>query len=140
MHLIAGPLSPSAIAEIIAKAGRNTENGAHSLFLGQVRSDIVEGKRVRAIEYSAYEEMVVSEANKIHKTILSEFDDVKSIEILHSKGIVDAGGISLAVMTSGGHREQAQKACARAVELIKTRLPIWKKEIFEDDTNQWKQA
>jgi molybdopterin synthase catalytic subunit len=135
MHLIEGPVLYTAITEIIAKAGKNTENGAHSLFLGQVRSDHTEGKQVRAIEFSAFEEMVIGEADKINKTILSEFGDVKSIEILHSKGIVRAGEISLFVMVSAGHSEQAQKACAKAVEMIRDKLPIWRKEIFEDDTS-----
>ncbi len=130
MHLIEGPVPYSAITELIAKKAKNTETGAHMLFLGQVKSDLVEGKQVRAIEYSAYEEMVISEADKINKTILSEFGDVKSIEIVHSKGLVNAGEISLLVMVSAGNPGQAQAACAKAVELIKDKLPILKREVF----------
>lgn len=139
MHLIEGPLPTTAVTDMITKAGANTENGAHSLFIGQVRSDMVEGKTVKAIEYSAYEEMVITEADKISKTILSEYDDVKGLEILHSRGIVAVGEISLLVIVSSGHRTQAFTACARAVELVKQRLPIWKKEIFADDTDRWKE-
>ena len=139
MHLINGPVTPAAISEIIAKVGENKECGAHSLFLGQVRSDQADGKFVKAIEYSAYEEMVTMEADKINKSVLSEFDDVKTIEVVHSKGLVKSGEISLLVMVSAGHRDHASKACAKAVELIKEKLPIWKKEIFEDDSGQWKQ-
>ena len=139
MHLINGPVPTSKISEIIAKAGENHESGAHSLFLGQVRRDQIEGKYVRAIEYSAYEEMVIGEANKINKSILSEFSDVKSIEVLHSKGLVRAGEVSLLVMVSSGHRQDAINACTKAVELIKEKLPIWKKEIFEDTSEQWRQ-
>jgi molybdopterin synthase catalytic subunit len=139
MHLIDGPVSPGAISEIIAKGGENHECGAHSLFLGQVRRDHREGKYIKAIEYSAYEEMVIMESDKINKSILSEFNDVKSIEIVHSKGHVRSGEISLLVMVSAGHRDHASKACAKAVELIKEKLPIWKKEVFEDESGQWKQ-
>jgi molybdopterin synthase catalytic subunit len=139
MHLINGPVTPTAISEIIAKGGENKECGAHSLFLGQVRSDQADGKFVKAIEYSAYEEMVTMEADKINKSVLSEFDDVKTIEVVHSKGLVKSGEISLLVMVSAGHRDHASKACAKAVELIKEKLPIWKKEIYEDDSGQWKQ-
>jgi len=139
MRLINGPLTPGVISEIVAKGGENQECGAHSLFLGQVRRDKSGGKTVKAIEYSAFEEMVIMEADKINKSILSEFDDVKAIEILHSKGLVKSGGISLLVMISAGHRDHASKACAKAVELIKEKLPIWKKEIFEDDSGQWKE-
>lgn len=140
MRLIDGPVTPAAISEIVARGGTNTDSGAHSLFLGQVRNDMIGGKTVKAIEYSAYEEMVIMEANKIQKSILSEFNDIKSVEIFHSKGMVRAGEISLAVMVSSGHRVHAVKACAKLVELIKEKLPIWKKEIFEDDTEQWKEG
>jgi molybdopterin synthase catalytic subunit len=139
MRLIDGPVTTSVISATIAKSGENHDSGAHSLFLGQVRRDQIEGKYVRAIEYSAYEEMVVMEADKINKTILSEFDDVRTIEIIHSKGLVKTGEISLMVMVSTGNRDQAAKACSKAVELIKEKLPIWKKELFEDDSQQWKQ-
>ncbi len=138
MQIINGPVRPGDISEIVAKAGNFTDSGAHSIFIGQVRKDQVDQKSVKAIEYSAYEEMVVSEADKIKKTILSEFDDVKTIEILHSKGVVNAGEISLVVMVSAGHRRQALGACTKAVELVKQKLPIWKKEILEDDTAQWR--
>jgi molybdopterin synthase catalytic subunit len=139
MHLIEGPVPVNKISEIVAKASENKESGAHSLFLGQVRRDHIEGKYVRAIEYSAYEEMVIMEANKINKSILSEFSDVRSIEVLHSKGLVRTGEISLLVMISAGHRQDAINACSKAVELIKEKLPIWKKEIFEDSSEQWKE-
>ena len=139
MHLIDGPLPPGVISDVVANAGNNTDSGGHSLFVGQVRRDLVDGKYVKAIEYSAYEEMVMSEADKIKKSILSEFDDIKKIEILHSRGIVNAGEISLVVLVSAGHRHDAINACRKAVELIKQKLPIWKKEIFEDNSEQWKE-
>jgi molybdopterin synthase catalytic subunit len=104
MHLIDGPLPPGVISDVVANAGSNTDSGGHSLFVGQVRRDLVDGKYVKAIEYSAYEEMVMSEADKIKKSILSEFDDIKKIEILHSRGIVNAGEISLVLLVSAGHR------------------------------------
>ncbi len=139
MRLIEGAISPAAISEIVFRGGTNTDSGAHSLFLGQVRKDLINGKSVKAIEYSAYEEMVMMEANKILKSVMSEFNDLISIEILHSKGLVNAGEISLVVMVTSGHREHAIKACAKLVELIKEKLPIWKKEILEDDSEKWKQ-
>jgi molybdopterin synthase catalytic subunit len=139
MHLTSGPVAPAAISELVAKGGQNHDCGAHSLFVGQVRRDQTDGKYVRAIEYSAYEEMVIGEADKIYKSVLSEFTDVKAIDIIHSKGLVKAGEISLLVMVSAGHREHASRACAKTVELIKEKLPIWKKEIFEDNSGQWKE-
>lgn len=139
MYLIDGPVRPGIISELIAKAGKKSNTGGHSLFLGQVRADIINGKSVKAIEYSAYDEMVKVEVEKIKATIFSEFSDVKSVEIIHSKGKVKAGEVSLFVLVSAGHRHHAIQACSKTVELIKEKLPVWKKEIFEDDTCQWKQ-
>jgi len=108
------------------------------IFLGQVRADEIKGEKVKAIEYSAYIEMVEAEAVRIKKKVFSEFNDVRNIEIIHSTGIVPAGHISLLVSVSAGHRQQAFEACSKTVELIKQNLPVWKKEIYEDDSHTWK--
>jgi len=137
-YLIHGPVSKEIISKLIERMGVQTDCGGHMLFLGQVRADEIDGKKVKAIEYSAYEEMVFTEVEKIKKAILSEFEDAKSVEIIHSTGIVKAGEISLLVFVSAGHRQQAMIACSKTVELIKENLPVWKKEIFQDDTHIWK--
>jgi molybdopterin synthase catalytic subunit len=137
-YLIIGPIIQSTISDLIGKIGEKTDTGAHSIFLGQVRSDEIKGKKVKAIEYSAYEKMVEAEADKIKRTIFSEFGEVTSIDIIHSTSIVKAGEISLVVLVSAHHRHQAIQACSKTVELIKEKLPVWKNEIFEDDSHKWK--
>ena len=137
-YLTAGPVSQKLILQLVEKMSHNTDSGGHSIFLGQVRADEIDGKSVKAIEYSAYVEMVNIEAENIKKKILSEFPDVKSVDIIHSTGIVSAGEISLLVFISAGHRHQAIQACSKTVEFIKDNLPVWKKEIFEDDSHKWK--
>jgi molybdopterin synthase catalytic subunit len=137
-YLIAGPISPETISRLIEQVSPKTDCGGLSIFLGQVRADEVEGKKVKAIEYSAFVELVNVEAEKIMEEIFSEFGDVKGIDIIHSTGVVGAGGISLLVFVSAGHRYQAIQACTKTVELIKEKLPVWKKEIFEDDSHIWK--
>jgi molybdopterin synthase catalytic subunit len=137
-YLTIGPISPETISKLIEKMNCKTDCGGHSIFLGQVRADEIEGKKVKAIEYSAYIELVNVEAEKIINKILSEHVDVKSADIIHSTGIVKAGEISLLVLVSAIHRHQAMLACSMAVELIKENLPVWKKEIFEDESHLWK--
>jgi len=135
--LINGPITAEIISAGISSLGTNTGLGGHSIFLGQVRSDMKGRKKVKAIEYSAYGEMVNREAGIIKETVLKEFNDVNSVFILHSTGIVLAGEISLLVLVSAGHRHHAMAACSKTVELIKEKLPVWKKEIFEDNTHEW---
>jgi molybdopterin synthase catalytic subunit len=137
--LINGPITREIISSRIDLLSQKKELGGHSVFLGQVRADIKGIRKVKAIEYSAYEEMVIKEADVIKKVILSEFRDVKSVDILHSIGRVMAGEVSLLVLVSAGHRQQSMTACSKTVELIKERLPVWKKEIFEDNTHEWAQ-
>jgi molybdopterin synthase catalytic subunit len=136
--LINGPVSGIIIASLLEEMGKKTLCGGHSLFLGQVRADEVEGKTVRAIDYTAYEGMVEAEATKIKTEILGEFNDVSSVEIFHSAGTVKAGEISLLILVSAGHRKQAIEACSKTVELVKERLPVWKKEVYEDNSHTWK--
>jgi molybdopterin synthase catalytic subunit len=136
-YLTDGPVTPEQIAREIKKLSLRKNTGGHSIFLGQVRADLSEDKRVKAIEYSAYEEMVSTEAGKIKEAIFSEFSDVLEIVILHAVGVIQAGEISMFVLVSAGHRDHATKACSQTVEQIKKKLPVWKKEIFDDDTYRW---
>lgn len=138
-YLIEGPVTSGIVASLIEKMSSEKNSGGHSYFLGQVRADVIDGKTVVAIEYSAYENMVKAQADRIVTSVLSEFHDVSTVRILHSTGIVKAGEISLAVMVSAGHRKQAIDACAKTVELIKELLPVWKKEIFDDNSHAWRE-
>ena len=138
-YLINGPVTINIISLFFENMGKIKDSGGHSIFVGQVRADEINGKKVKAIEYSAYEGMVKIEGDRIKETILSEFKDTRSIDIVHSTGIVNAGEISLFVLVSSGHRHQAMEACSKAVELIKEKLPVWKKEIFDDNSHEWRQ-
>ncbi len=131
--LTEGAISPGLIAGYIEKVSEDKTSGAHSLFLGQVRNDTVNDREVEAIEYSAYTEMVEKEAGRIRDTVKTAFNDVKDVIIIHSTGIVRAGELSLFVLVSSGHRDQATRACRHVLEMIKDNFPVWKKELFDDD-------
>lgn len=138
--LVGGPIKTSLIAEYINKTYADRSAGAHSIFLGQVRDDLIDDRRVKAIEYSAYAEMVDREGAKIREKILTAFSDARDVHIVHSTGLVKAGEMSLFVMVTAGHRDHATRACSHAVEMIKEKLPVWKKEIFEDDSHRWQES
>ena len=138
-YLTEGPLSSDRILSFIEKMKESKDGGGHSIFLGQVREDNNEGKTVKAIEYSAYKGMVNKEAGRIIADVMAEFSDIKNVSILHSTGIVKTGEISLLIIVSAGHRHQAINGCAKAVELVKERLPVWKREIYDDNSHTWKE-
>jgi len=131
------PVSPLFIAESITKHSAKTEIGAHQIFLGQIRADEIDGKTVKAIEYTAYEDLALSQMAAIREEIFAKYN-LTCMHIYHSLGIVNAGEICLFVFTSSKHRKEATSACNEVVERIKTELPIWGREIFEDETHQWK--
>ncbi|WP_262147294.1 molybdenum cofactor biosynthesis protein MoaE [Chryseobacterium foetidum] len=132
-----GAISPTFISESIAKHASKKEIGAQSIFLGQIREDIVDGKTVAAIEYTAYEEMVLEKMHEIREAIFLKYD-LTCMHVHHSLGIVNAGEICLFVFTSSKHRIAAMEACNELVERIKSELQIWGREIFNDESHQWK--
>lgn len=137
--LIEGPVSQAVILNGLDSFNQHPDAGGISVFIGKVRNDIVSGKYVKAIEYSAYEALVNKEAEKIFSSVREEFPEVKLIKLYHSLGTVNAGEISMAAMVAAVHRDQAIQACKKIVELVKVKLPIWKKEIYTDFTYKWKQ-
>lgn len=131
------PVSPLFIAESITKHSTKTEIGAHQIFLGQIRADEIDGKTVKAIEYTAYEDLALNQMTAIREEIFAKYN-ITCMHIHHSLGTVHVGEICLFVFTSSKHRNEATMACNEVVERIKNELPIWGKEIFEDETYQWK--
>lgn len=134
---IHGAIPPEKIAKSIANHQSKTNIGAHSIFLGQIRADEVDGNIVQAIEYSAYEEMAEQVFHEIRETAFSKFD-ITCAHIYHSMGRVNTGEICLFVFTSSAHRKIAIEACNFFVEEIKAKVPIFGKELFEDESHQWK--
>ena len=132
-----GSISPLFIAESIAKHSVKTEIGAHNIFLGQVRADLIDGRKVVAISYTAYEEMALEKMHVIREEIFSKYS-LTCMHVHHSLGTVETGEICLFVFTSSPHRDAAIRACNEVVERIKSELPIWGKECLEDAGHQWK--
>ena len=133
----AGAISAEFIGNAIAKHQSKTTIGAHQIFLGQVRADEVAGKKVAAIDYTAYEEMANAKMHEIRETTFSKFN-LTCMHIYHSLGTVKAGEICLFVFVSSPRRKECFKAIEFVVEEIKKEVAIFGKEIFEDESHQWK--
>lgn len=133
-----GKIDAAFIAESISKHSSKTAIGGYSIFMGQVRKDELEGKFVTAIEFTAYEALALEKMDQIRTDIFEKYP-LHCLHVHHSLGIVKAGEICLFVFCSSAHRKPAIDACSEIVERLKAELPIWGKEIFEDDTHQWKE-
>ena len=136
-HLVEGAISPGFIEEEIARHNVRMCVGANMVFLGRVRADEVNGTTVTGIEYSAYDEMIDPCIEEIREQLFREHDDLVYLHVRHSKGLVKCDEISLFVMVSTGHRHQAFRALEDCVELIKAKLPVWKKEYLSDGNARW---
>jgi molybdopterin synthase catalytic subunit len=132
-----GAIPPDFIGESIRKHQTQTAIGGHSIFLGQVRADVIDGRTVTAIEYTAYEDMALEKMHAIREDIFAKYP-LTCMHVHHSLGAVKAGEICLFVFTSSAHRKAAMDACEETVERLKAELPVWGKEILEDESHHWK--
>jgi molybdopterin synthase catalytic subunit len=124
------PIILERLLAIVADAA----HGAQTLFLGVVRNSH-EGRTVSAVTYEAFKPL----ARKVLLEIAREAE-VKwkaHMAIAHRLGHIQVGETSLAIAASSPHRAEAFAACRYAVEEIKRRLPIWKKEYYEGGKSRW---
>ncbi len=134
---VEGAITPEFIANSIAKHQTKTGIGAHDIFLGQVRADVIDGKEVKAIDYSAYESMANQKFHEIREATFEKFD-LSCMHIYHSLGRVEAGEICLFVFVSSPHRKVVFEALQYVVEEIKAQVPVFGKEVLDDESYQWK--
>ena len=104
--------------------------GAVVTFTGTVR-DNTEGRKVVALEYEAYDDMAVAEMERIGSEMAARWG-LHGIAIRHRVGRLAIGEASVVIAASSPHRREAFEACSEALDLLKERVPIWKKEYFED--------
>ena len=134
---IDGPILPSKIAESIQKHQSKKNIGGHNIFLGQVRADVINQQKVSAIDYSAQTEIANQICYEIRETAFKKHN-LTCMHIYHSLGIVNAGEICFFVFVSSEHRAPVFESLKEIVNEIKEKLPIFGKEIFEDQSYKWK--
>lgn len=124
------PLDVTDLARRVERAAA----GAVVTFSGLVR-DHDRGREVRSIEYVAHPSAgaVVTE---VAASIAAEHE-VDALAVVHRIGELAVGDNALAVAVSAAHRAQAFDAAAALVDGIKLRLPVWKRQVFADGTDEW---
>jgi molybdopterin synthase catalytic subunit len=119
---------------MIAEAVRSSD-GAVAVFVGVVRNENA-GLPVDAIEYSSYRPMAERELEKIETEIASEFPETRT-SIRHRVGMLRVGEESVAIVAVSPHRREALAACREAIERVKSRAPIWKRECGPGREPSW---
>jgi molybdopterin synthase catalytic subunit len=108
--------------------------GAVVTFQGVVR-DHDGGRDVSALEYEAHpsaRDVLASVADEI-----AALPDVHAVAVSHRIGPLRIGDVALVATVSTAHRAAAFAACARLVDEVKERIPVWKRQVFTDGTDEW---
>ncbi len=113
----------------------DTANGATIAFVGTVR-EMNDGRAITGIEYSAYGEMAERELAAIASECSASFG-IEYLVAEHRLGALALGDASIAIVAAHAHRGFALDALRYAIDEIKQRVPIWKREVFADGSESW---
>lgn len=114
----------------VVRAVASPESGAIVTFDGAVRNH-ARGRRVIHLYYETYPEMALRELERIRAQALGRWP-LHGLAIVHRVGRLEIGETSVFIAVSAPHRREAFEACRFAIDTLKTTVPIWKKEHYED--------
>ena len=131
-------LSADAIdAVAMERAVKSDAHGAVVTFLGTTRETSPDDPRpVVALEYEAYESLAVAEMERIADETRERFGPL-AIAMVHRTGRVALGEPSVAVVVAAPHRGAAFDACRHAIDALKSRVAVWKREVYRDGGAAW---
>ena len=129
-------ITPEAIisAELIIQL-EDPDCGAIATFSGTVRRHNFNRQVIR-LHYQSYKTLAVKEGNKILGEAKEQFNIINAL-CVHRVGDLNIGEIAVWIGVNAGHRDAAFDACRYVIDEIKTRVPIWKKEICVDGDSGW---
>jgi molybdopterin synthase catalytic subunit len=118
------PLSLEAVVDEVA----SEQAGAVATFVGTTRVHS-RGRTVTTLEYEAYEGMAEQVMSEIADELTARYE-LCAIAIHHRIGRVGIGERSVVIAVSAPHRQDALAACKDAIDTLKERVPLWKKEVY----------
>jgi molybdopterin synthase catalytic subunit len=131
-RIVSGPIDPRSLEDAVRPS-----EGASVTFLGIVRNSGQDARAVVGLHYEAYEAMARAECERIEAEARERFGDVR-LFIAHAVGDLAVGEVTVAIRATAGHRGAAFEACRYAIDELKRRAPIWKKERYADGTALWR--
>jgi molybdopterin synthase catalytic subunit len=119
------PLSLDRVVDEV----RSDEAGAIATFTGTTRVHS-RGRTVTHLDYEAYEGMAENVMQEIADALGARYE-LTAIAIHHRIGRVAIGETSVVIAVAAPHRRDALAACKDAIDELKERVPLWKKEVYE---------
>ncbi|GAC1388694.1 MAG: molybdenum cofactor biosynthesis protein MoaE [Vulcanimicrobiaceae bacterium] len=133
-EIVDAPIDPQRLLQRVA-----AENcGAVVLFLGVVRASSDDDLPVTGLSYEAYGSLAIAEMERIGRRVEERFAPAR-IAITHRTGSLGIGEPAVAVAVATPHRAQAFAACEYAMNELKSRVPIWKKEHYLQGESVWRE-
>ena len=120
------PIDSRALAERV----QGNADGAVLVFDGVVRNNSG-GRRTLHLDYHCYVPLALRQLERIGRDILRRFD-VHGISLVHRIGQLQIREASVSIAVASAHRRPAYRASLEAINLVKRKVPVWKKEHFED--------
>lgn len=109
--------------------------GAVVSFAGVVRNHD-RGKDVVRLEYSAHPSALQTLAEVV-ADVAAQAEGVRAVAVSHRVGDLRIGDAALVAAVAADHRAAAFETCARLVDAVKDRLPVWKHQFFADGSEEW---
>ena len=131
IEITTDPIDHAALTERV----RSNRAGAVCTFLGTVR-EMTGDRRTASLDYEAYPEMALKSLEALEAEARRRWPVIEAA-IVHRVGHLDLGEISVVVAVSCPHRHQAFDACRWLIDTLKEVVPIWKKEVWADGTEEW---
>lgn len=110
--------------------------GAQVVFLGRVRDHSPGHEGVWRLDYSAYEPMARKVLAEIADETLGRWPSLRGVALVHAVGELEVGAHTVLVVTTAPHRQEAYDANRHALEGVKQRAPVWKREV-SDEGSRW---
>lgn len=131
VEITENPIEHAAVTDSV----RSDQAGAVCVFLGTVR-EMTGDRRTSSLDYEAYPEMAQKKLEDLETEARRRWP-VLQIAIVHRVGHLELGEVSVAVAVSTPHRGQSFEACRWLIDTLKEIVPIWKKEVWADGTEEW---
>ena len=109
--------------------------GGYTSFEGLVRNHN-EGMSVRHLEYEAFEPLAIKEGERIVAEAIERFG-IEHAACVHRIGDLAIGEMAVWVGAAARHRDEAFRACRYIIDEVKHRVPIWKKEHYQNGDSGW---
>jgi molybdopterin synthase catalytic subunit/molybdopterin converting factor small subunit len=114
--------------EDVVREVASDDAGAIATFVGTTRARS-RGREVVRLEYEAYEGMAERTMAAIADELKARYE-LLEVAIHHRVGVVEVGGTSVVIAVSSAHRGDALAACRDAIDTLKVKVPLWKKEVY----------